>query len=172
MAAKAVLGIVNSELQAAQIFEELQEAGFSNGDISILIPEGDRLAAEKSTKMPEGAATGAAAGGAVGGLLGLLVGVGTIAIPGLGAFIAAGPILAAMSGAAAGATAGGLTGALVGFGMPEYEAKQYESRMTGGNLLVSVHTDYDDQRAIARDVLDRCGAESIATANESAPPKS
>jgi len=168
---KAVVGIVNSELQAAQIFEELQESGFSNGDISILIPEGDRIAAEKSTKMPEGAAAGAAAGGAVGGLVGLLAGVGTIAIPGLGAFIAAGPILAALGGAAAGATAGGLTGALVGLGMPEYEAKQYESRMTSGNLLISVHTDYDDQRSMARDILERCGAESIATAGESAPPK-
>jgi hypothetical protein len=172
MAGKAVVGIVKSELQAAQIFEELQEAGFSNGDISILIPEGSRLATEKSSKMPEGAATGAAAGGALGGVLGLLAGVGTIAIPGLGAFVAAGPILAALGGAAAGATAGGLTGALVGMGMPEFEAKQYESRMVAGNLLISVHTDYDDQRSLARDTFERCGAESIATAGESEPPKS
>src|SRR5262249_17891934 len=149
-----------------QIFEELQEAGFSNGDISILIPEGSRISPEKSTKMPEGAATGAAAGGALGGVVGLLAGVGTIAIPGLGPFIAAGPILAAL-----GATAGGLTGALVGLGMPECEAKQYESRLAGGKLLVSVHTDYDDQRAMAREILERCGAESIATAGESEPPK-
>ena len=171
MAGKAVVGLVNNEVQAAQIFEELQEAGFSNGDISILIPEGSRMSAEKSTKMPEGAATGAAAGGALGGVLGFLAGVGTIALPGLGAFIAAGPILAALGGAAAGATAGGLTGALVGLGMPEYEAKQYEKRMAGGKLLISVHTDYDDQRAMARDILERCGAESIATAGESDPPK-
>ena len=116
--------------------------------------------------------TGAAAGGALGGLLGLLAEVGTIAIPGLGAFIAAGPILAALGGAAAGATAGGLTGALVGLGIPEFEAKQYESRMAGGNLLISVHTDFDDQRAIARDILERCGAGSVATAGESAAPKS
>jgi len=171
MSGKAVVGIVNSELQAAQIFEELQEAGFSNGDVSILIPEGDRVFPEKSTKMPEGAATGAAAGGALGGVLGLLAGVGTIAIPGLGAFIAAGPILAALGGAAAGATAGGLTGALVGLGMPEFEAKQYESRMAGGKLLISVHTDYDDQRSMARDIFAGCGAESISTTGESAPPK-
>ena len=171
MAGKAVVGIVNSELVAAQIFEDLQDAGFSNGDISILIPEGSHLAHEKGTKMPEGAATGAATGGALGGLVGFLAGVGTIAIPGLGPFIAAGPILAALGGAAAGATAGGLTGALVGLGIPEYEAKQYEARMTDGNLLISVHTDSDDQRAAARDILERHGAQSIATAGESSPPK-
>jgi hypothetical protein len=171
MAGKAVVGIVNSELQAAQIFEELQESGFPNSDISILIPEGSGMAPEKSTKMPEGAATGAAAGGALGGVLGLLAGVGTIAIPGLGPFIAAGPILAALGGAAAGATAGGFTGALVGLGMPEFEAKQYESRLGNGKLLISVHTDYDDQRQIAREIFERCGAESVATTGESSPPK-
>ena len=171
MAGKAVIGIVNSELIAAQIFEDLQDGGFSNGDISILIPEGSHLAHEKSTKMPEGAATGAAAGGALGGALGLLAGIGTIAIPGVGAFIAAGPILAALSGAAAGATAGGMTGALVGLGIPEYEAKQYEARMVDGNLLISVHTDSDDQRKVAREIFERHGAKSVGTTGESEPPK-
>jgi hypothetical protein len=171
MSGKAVVGIVNSELVAAQIFEELQDAGFTNGDISILIPEGSHLAHEKGSKLPEGAATGAAAGGALGGALGFLAGVGTIAIPGLGAFIAAGPILAALGGAAAGATAGGLTGALVGLGIPEYEAKQYEAQMIEGNLLISVHTDSDDQRDAAKKILERHGAKGIATAGESSPPK-
>ena len=169
MAGKAVVGIVNNELVAAQIFEDIQEAGFTNGDISILIPEGEHIGAEKSTKMPEGAATGAAAGGALGGLVGLLAGVGTIAIPGLGPFIAAGPILAALGGAAAGATAGGVTGALVGLGIPEYEAKHYEARLTDGKVLMSVHTDSDDQRSMAKDIFERHGAESIATAGESSP---
>ena len=100
-----------------------------------------------------------------------MAGVGTIAIPGLGACIAVGPILAALGVAAAGATAGGLPGALVGLGMPEDEAKQYESKMVAGNPLISVHTDYDDPRSLARDLLDRNGAESISTAGESAPPE-
>ncbi len=169
MAGKAVVGIVKSELEAAQIFEDLQEAEFENADISILIPEGNGVGHEKATKMPEGAAAGAAAGGVLGGTLGLLVGVGSLAIPGLGAFIAAGPIMAALGGAAAGATAGGLTGALVGLGIPEYEAKQYESRMMEGNLLISVHTDYDDQRAIAREIFERNGAQAIATSSLSTP---
>ena len=171
MSSKAVVGIVNSELVAAQIFEELQNAEFSNGDISILIPEGSHLVHEKSSKLPEGAATGAAAGGALGGALGFLAGVGTIAIPGLGAFVAAGPIMAALSGAAAGATAGGFTGALVGLGIPEYEAKQYEAQMRDGNLLISVHTDSDDERSAARDIFERHGARSVGTTGESAPPK-
>ena len=173
MADKAVVGIARNELQAVHIVEELQNAGFAPDNISLLVPEsGDRaLGHEKSTKMPEGASAGAAAGGVLGGALGMLAGVGSIAIPGLGAFIAAGPILAALGGAAAGATAGGLTGALVGLGMPEYEAKQYESRLVGGNLLISVHTEDDTQRQTAKDIFERNNAEGIATAGESAPPK-
>src|SRR6185295_12121307 len=166
MSGKAVVGIVNSELVAAQIFEEIQDAGFANGDISILIPEGSRLAHDKDTKLPEGAATGAAAGGVLGGALGFLAGVGTIAIPGLGAFIAAGPIMAALGGAAAGATAGGFTGALVGLGIPEYEAKVYESKVKGGNVLLSVHTDDSGQRSRAKEIFERNRADDIATAGE------
>jgi hypothetical protein len=173
MADKAVVGIAQNELQAVHIVEELQNAGFATDNISLLVPEsGDRaMGHEKGTKMPEGASAGAAAGGLLGGALGMLAGIGSIAIPGLGAFIAAGPILAALGGAAAGATAGGLTGALVGLGMPEYEAKQYESRMAGGNLLISVHTESDEQRDLAKDIFERNNAEGVATAGESAPPK-
>jgi hypothetical protein len=116
--------------------------------------------------MPEGAATGAAAGGAVGGTLGLLAGIGALAIPGLGPFIAAGPIMAALSGAAAGAAAGGLTGALVGLGVPEYEAKQYESKVKGGNILISVHADGSAQRARAKEIFDHNHAEDVATTGE------
>jgi hypothetical protein len=107
----------------------------------------------------------------LGGVVGMLAGIGTIALPGLGAFIAAGPIMAALGGAAAGATAGGVTGALVGMGIPEYEAKQYEKRMAAGNLLISVHTDDSDQRDAAKKILERHGAQGVATASESAPPK-
>src|SRR6185503_12167421 len=137
MADQAVLCIAKSEGQAEQIVAELQSEGFSDGDISVLFPDkkGTRdFAHEKGTKMPEGAATGAATGGAIGGTLGLLAGIGSLAIPGLGPFIAAGPIMAALGGAAAGATAGGLTGALVGLGMPEYEAKRYEGKIKSGGI--------------------------------------
>jgi hypothetical protein len=116
--------------------------------------------------MPEGAATGAATGGAIGGTIGLLAGIGALAIPGLGPFIAAGPIMAALSGAAAGATAGGLAGALIGLGIPEYEAKQYETKVKGGNILISVHTDDGAERSRAKEVYTRNQAEDIATAGE------
>jgi uncharacterized membrane protein len=102
----------------------------------------------------------------LGGTLGWLVGVGSLAIPGVGPFIAAGPLLAALSGAAIGAAAGGLTGALVGLGIPEYEAKQYEEKIRSGNLLVSVHTENADQRRRAKEILERNGANDIAVAGE------
>lgn len=169
MADKAVLCIANGEPQAEQIVRGLRGAGFSEGDISVLLPDpaGTRdFAYEKGTKMPEGAAAGAATGGALGGALGLLAGIGTLAIPGLGPFIAAGPIMATLSGAAVGATAGGLTGALVGLGVPEYEAKQYEAKLERGNVLLSVHTDDGDERARAKEVFERHGAEDVATVGE------
>jgi hypothetical protein len=96
----------------------------------------------------------------------LLAGIGSLAIPGLGPFIAAGPIMAALGGAAAGATAGGLTGALIGLGIPEYEAKQYESKIKGGNILISVHTDDGDERRRVKDTFTRHQAEDIAAAGE------
>jgi hypothetical protein len=130
--AKAVFGIARSESQAVAIVERLRAAGFSNNDISVLFPDrtGTKdFAHEQHTKAPEGAAAGAGTGGVLGGALGWLVGIGALAIPGLGPFIAAGPIMAALSGAAAGAALGGLTGALIGMGIPEYEAKRYEGKI-------------------------------------------
>jgi len=173
MADKAVIGIVENELQAVQIIEDLHNAGFTAEDISLLAPDtgAHPIGTEKSTKAPEGATTGAVTGGVLGGVVGMLAGIGSIAIPGLGAFVAAGPIMAALGGAAAGATAGGVTGALVGFGIPEYEAKLYESRMGAGNLLISVHTDDSDQRSAAKDIFERHNARGVATAGESSPPK-
>src|SRR5437763_1410830 len=86
-----------------------------------------------------GGSPGAATGGVVGGVLGWLIGIGALTIPGLGPFIAAGPIVAALAGAGAVGATGGLIGALVGTGMPEIEAKRYEGRLRNGGLLCSVH---------------------------------
>src|SRR5512147_456840 len=151
---KAVLGLVANHSQAETVVADLRNNGFANNDISALFPDkkGTRdFAHEQNTKAPEGAITGASAGGAIGGTLGLLAGIGALAIPGLGPFIAAGPIMAALSGAAAGATVGGVAGALVGLGIPEYEAKQYESKVKGGNILISVHTDDGNERTQVKD---------------------
>ncbi len=166
---RAVICIVNHSGQAEKVVGELRDAGFASDHISVLFPDkqGTKdFAHEQNTKAPEGAATGAGAGGVLGGTLGWLVGIGSLAIPGLGPFIAAGPILAALSGAAVGAAVGGLTGALVGMGIPEYEAKQYEGKIKGGNILISVHTDDSDQRALAKEIFVKAGAEDIKTTGE------
>jgi hypothetical protein len=163
--AKAVFGIAQTESQALRIVDQLKAAGFSANDISVLFPDksGTRdFAHEQHTKAPEGAAAGAGTGGILGGALGWLAGIGTLAIPGLGPFIAAGPIMAALSGAAAGAAVGGLTGALVGMGIPEYEAKRYEGKVKEGNILISVHAEDSDERARAKEIFERSGAEDIS----------
>src|ERR1700732_4230208 len=131
MANKSVFCLARDEAQAVRIVDDLKAAGFSHNDISVLLPDkaGTKdFAHEQHTKAPEGAATGAGTGGVLGGALGWLVGIGALAIPGVGPFIAAGPIMAALAGAGVGAAVGGLTGALVGMGIPEYEAKRYEGK--------------------------------------------
>jgi len=167
--AKAVFCIAKSEAQATSIVNQLKAAGFSSNDISVLFPDksGTKdFAHEQHTKAPEGAATGAGTGGVLGGALGWLVGIGALAIPGMGPFIAAGPIMAALSGAAAGAAVGGLSGALIGMGIPEYEAKRYEGKVKDGNMLISVHTEDSDERARAKDIFTQAGAEDISYTGE------
>jgi hypothetical protein len=170
---KAVVGIVSSQTQAENIVSSLQTAGFSRNDISALFPDkqGTRdFAHEQNTKAPEGAVAGASAGGAVGGTLGLLAGIGALAIPGLGPFIAAGPIMAALSGAAAGAAVGGVAGALIGLGIPELEAKRYEGKIKDGNILLSVHIENSDERARAKKILESGGATDVVVAGEDSVP--
>jgi hypothetical protein len=169
MAKKAVFCIAKSDAQAARIVEDARSAGFSSNDISVLFPDkqGTRdFAHEQHTKAPEGATTGAVGGGLLGGVAGWLVGIGSLAIPGLGAFVAAGPIMAALGGAAAGAAAGGLTGALIGLGMPEYEAKRYEGKVKGGGILISVHTEDGEEVTRAKEIFKRDGAEDISYTGE------
>jgi hypothetical protein len=169
MAKKSVFGLVKNENTASDIVESLQSAGFSTNDISVLFPDktGTRdFAHEKNTKAPEGATTGAGTGLVLGGALGWIAGIGALAIPGVGPFIAAGPIMAALSGAAVGAAVGGIAGALIGMGIPEYEAKRYEGRIKEGNILISVHTENSDQSSRAKEIMERGGAEDIGTASE------
>jgi hypothetical protein len=167
----AVFGIFKSRTQAESCIDALMQGGFRSEDISVLAPDQDttkELATEKNTKAPEGTATGATAGGALGGTLGLLAGIGALAIPGVGPFIAAGPIMGALAGMGVGAAAGGLIGALVGMGIPEYEAKRYEGRVKDGGILVSVHCDNSEWVSRAKEILERHGAEDISSAGEKA----
>src|ERR1700681_4289251 len=172
--AKSVFCIAKTEVQALAIADQLRAAGFSENDISVLFPDktGTRdFAHEQHTKAPEGAATGAGTGAVLGGALGWMVGIGSLAIPGLGPFIAAGPIMAALAGAAGGGAAGGLTGALIGMGIPEYEAKRYEGKVKDGNILLSVHTKDGDERDRAKKILEVGGAEDISYTGEASVPK-
>lgn len=165
----SVYGIYTSRVRVENAIEELRNAGFRNTDISVLFPQGGgtkEFAVDKETKAPEGAATGAGTGAVIGGTLGWLMGVGVLAIPGLGPFIAAGPIMAALAGAGAGGMMGGIAGALIGMGIPEYEAKRYEGRIQKGGILLSVHVDDSDWRNKAKNILDRTGAEDIGTKDE------
>ena len=171
--ATSVYCIATSEAQAIRIANRLRSSGFTPDDISMLYPDRDGardLATQNSTKAPEGAATGASAGAVLGGALGWLAGIGALAIPGVGPLIAAGPILAALSGAAIGGTVGGLTGALVGMGIPEYEAKQYESKLRAGNILMSVHVDDTEEARLVRQIMTEEKAEDISTGSEAAVP--
>jgi hypothetical protein len=170
---KSVFCIATSFGQAESIVTQLQNKGFPGSEISVLAPDtagAHDVGHVKTTKAPEGAATGGAAGGILGGLAGYLIGIGALAIPGLGAFIAAGPIMAALGGAAVGAATGGIVGGLVGLGLPEFEAKRYEQRLKTGNYLISVHADDQNEVDRARRIFESNGAEDIAVASEAAVP--
>jgi hypothetical protein len=165
----AVFGIYPAYASVEKGVDALQEAGFRNTDISVLFPENEGtkdFAHKKETKAPEGATTGATTGAILGGGLGWLVGIGALAIPGLGPFIAAGPIMSALAGVGVGGAVGGITGALIGMGIPEYEAKRYEGRVKDGGILLSVHSDSSEWTKKAKDILERTGAEDIASTGE------
>ena len=167
----SAFGIYHSSQQAESAVDRLVAAGFSSADISVLLPDSrssHEFAHEKNTKAPEGTTTGAATGGLLGGSLGLLAGIGALAIPGVGPFIAAGPIMGALAGLGVGGAVGGLIGALVGMGIPEYEAKRYEGRVKDGGVLLSVHCASSEEVSRAKELLKETGAEDVASAGEKA----
>jgi len=173
MSKKSVFCIATSRYQADQIVEQLKNANFSNNSISALFADkgtSHDFAHEKNTKAPEGAVTGAVTGGVVVGALGWIAGIGALAIPGVGPFIAAGPIIAALSGAAIGAAVGGIAGGLIGLGIPELEAKRYEGKIKDGNILISVHTDSSEEITRAKDIFTKAGAQDICTTGEASAP--
>ena len=174
MSQKSVFCIANSYSQAENIIDRLKTERFLNDDISVLFPDKEStrdFAHQKNTKAPEGVATGATTGGVIGGALGWIAGIGALAIPGVGPFIAAGPIMAALSGVAAGAAVGGIAGGLIGLGIPEIEAKRYDGKIRNGNILISVHADDSDSISRAKDIFNEMGAEDICSTSESTAPK-
>lgn len=168
----AVFGIYSTRSAVENAASALTNEGFPATDISVLLPESlgtQNTGTEKATKAPEGAVAGVTTGGIIGGTLGVLAGVGLLAIPGLGPFIAAGPIMAGLAGLGVGGAVGGFTGALIGMGIPEFEAKRYEGRLRHGGILLSVHcnTSYEIKRA--KQVLESTGAEDVTSTGEASP---
>lgn len=165
----SVFAIFRDENEVGVAVDKLKAAGFRNTDISVLMADnkGNKdFAHQKDTKAPEGAATGASTGAVIGGVLGWLAGIGTLAIPGVGPLIAAGPIMAALAGAGIGGTAGGLLGALAGMGIPEYEAKRFEGMIKEGRALISVHCDQQEWVGKAKEILEQAGGQDVASRNE------
>ncbi len=165
----AVFGIYATANLAENAVDHLLKNGFTNSEISVLLPDDESTRAfahEKHTKAPEGTTTGVAAGGAIGGTLGLLAGIGALAIPGVGPLIAAGPIMGALAGLGAGGAVGGIVGALVGMGIPEFEAKRYEGAVKGGGTLLSVHCSTSERVRPAKDALRASGAKDISAAGD------
>ena len=174
MSKKSVFCIATTRVQADQIVDQLKRGNFSNNDISVLFADKETsrdFAHEKNTKAPEGAVAGAGTGGAIGGALGWIAGIGALAIPGVGPFIAAGPIMAALSGVAIGAAIGGIAGGLIGLGIPEIEAKRYEGKIKKGNILISVHTENSAEINQAKGIFTQVGAQDICTTGEASTPK-
>lgn len=169
MANKSVFGIYTSRPAAETGIDRLRAAGFRASDVSVLAPENsgsNKIGVEGATKAPEGATTGGVTGATIGGVLGWLAGIGSLAIPGIGPLIAAGPIVGALAGLGAGGAAGALVGALAGYGIPEYEAKRYQDRIHEGGTLVSVHSDDSDWTAKAKTILEETGAEDVSSSSE------
>lgn len=166
-----VFGIYSTRTAVENATDSLVQAGFPTSDISVLLPQSlggpKDMGTEKATKAPEGAAAGVTTGGVIGGTLGVLAGIGLLAIPGLGPFIAAGPIMAGLAGLGVGGAIGGVTGALIGMGIPEFEAKRYEGRLQKGGILLSVHCDTAEEIKRAKEVLKASGAEDVSSTGES-----
>jgi hypothetical protein len=168
---RAVFGIYSTTAETERAVNDLLQSGFSSQDVSVLMPDQQstrEFAVHKDTKAPEGVTTGATTGGVIGGTLGVLLGLGSLAIPGIGPLIAAGPLVAGLAGLGAGGAVGGFIGALVGMGIPEYEAKRYEGRVKDGGVLLSVHCETPGEVLRAKEVLSATGAADIAASTESA----
>ena len=165
----AVYGVYSDREHVEKAVDRLRKEGFLSNDISVVFPDRDmnkEFALEKNTKAPEGAMTGGGTGLLVGGTLGWLVGIGTLAIPGVGPLLAAGPIVAALAGAGVGGAVGGIAGGLIGLGLPEIEARRYEEEIKAGRILISVHCESVHAAQGARKVLEDSGAKDVFLSGE------
>lgn len=163
---RRAIGIFSNRQDAEVALGELQAAGFSMNQVSLIAKDthsGDRHHAH-GNKADEGLKTGAVTGSALGGLAGLLVGLGALAIPGVGPVILAGEVATALAtaltGGVIGAAAGSIVGGLAGLGIPEEQARVYSDRFSKGDYLIMVEgTDVELERA--QTILKRRGIEDF-----------
>lgn len=167
--AKTVIGLLDTQQEAASVVQELtRECGCDRSDIGIAargskseVTGGAGVSGDRSDDAASGALKGAGAGAALGGVLGFVAGAASLAIPGVGPIIAAGPIAAALAGAGAGAVAGGLIGGLTKLGVPEEEAHYYAEGVKRGGTLVTVHARNDESANCAARIMKGHGAVDI-----------
>lgn len=171
--ATSIFCLAQNDYIARNIVEELEVSGIRSHDVSVLFPDTkmiDNFSMDQNdARLITRAATCAAAGGALGGALGWLASIGTLAIPGIGPFIAAGPIGSALSGATIGATISGLAGALVGLGISKFEARRYEDKIREGRILISAHALNNREKSRVTSIFKLEGAEDIASVGVEAP---
>ena len=168
-----VAGVFDNSSDAEKALNALKDAGFTPDQVSVaakdtretesMVERSDMAGAETS-----GAATGALLGGITGGIAGWLVGIGALAIPGIGPIVAAGALATTLGGAAIGAVAGGLIGALVGMGIPEEDARGYETHVKEGRILITAQAATGQQAQEARDAFDRFGGSDVRAYDRSA----
>ena len=168
-----VVGVFDGQNDAEKALTELKEAGFTPDQVSVvakdtretqsLVERSDMQGAETT-----GAGTGALLGGLFGGAAGWLIGIGALAIPGIGPIVAAGALATTLGGAAVGAVAGGLIGALVGAGIPEDDARTYESHVKEGRILITAQAATGQQAEAARNAFDRYGGSDVRAYDRSA----
>lgn len=171
---KAVFCIANSESQAEKMVSDLKRSGFRDNDISVLFPDKtgtNDFAHELHSKAPEGAMMGTVTLGIIGGCVGWLVASGSLPIPDMGPFIAAGPFMAMLSCSALGAAVGGIIGALIGRGVPEFVAKRYQGKIRVGNILISVHAGSHENARKAKGVFFKAGCTDVSVMAEAAVPQ-
>ena len=163
-AGQTVVGIFDGQNDAEKALNELKDAGFTPDQVSVVakdtretksMVEGSSMGGAETS----GIGTGALLGGLFGGAAGWLVGIGALAIPGIGPIVAAGALATTLGGAAVGAAAGGLIGALVGAGIPEEDARTYETHVKEGRILITAQAATAEQTQDAHDAFDRYGSE-------------
>jgi hypothetical protein len=161
---KTITATFNTRPDAESALAELENAGFSRDNISLLMNEQSRgkyFGIDDASKAPEGIATGGVVGGIIGAVAAGLVAIGSVAVPGAG-LLAAGPVVAAFTGGGAGALTGGLVGGLIGLGIPEHEAKLYESNVKSGSILIAVTAHTSAEADLAEAILKRSNAHNLA----------